>query len=281
MFERYTEKARRVIFFARYEASNYGSPMIETEHLLLGILREDKRIVQTLPDGASESIRKQIENLTPVRPKTATSVDLALSDASKSVLRYAADEADDLGDKYIGCEHLLLALLREKDHHAGRILKGFCLNIEKMREQIQKMPDRDTVQAVRDRIRKYAEPRRGIVRIRSEIFDADHVREAVRRCCEAKFHWRKASWKPRDAIVERKSGKLSLDLTLAEDSANFELVKGGWKKDLCAVCRWELREAEDDHGTGYTNGRDWLCTECYEKFWGRPDFVAGSFGDMT
>jgi len=59
------------------------------------------------------------------------------------------------------------------------------------------------------------------------------------------------------------------------------LVKDGWKKDLCAICRWELFEAEDDHGTGFTNGRDWLCTECYEKFWDRPDFIAGSFGNMT
>jgi hypothetical protein len=82
-------------------------------------------------------------------------------------------------------------------------------------------------------------------------------------------------------MMERKTGKLSLDLTLAEDSANFELIKGGWKRDLCAICRWELFESQDDHGMGYSNGRDWLCTECYEKFWGRPDFIAGSFGDMT
>ena len=64
MFERYTEKARRIIFFARYEASQFGSPYIETEHLLLGLLREDKTLTNRfLRSRASvESIRKQIED---------------------------------------------------------------------------------------------------------------------------------------------------------------------------------------------------------------------------
>jgi len=67
MFERYTEKARRVIFFARYEASQFGSPYIETEHLLLGLLREDKALTNRfLRSHASvESIRKQIEATPP------------------------------------------------------------------------------------------------------------------------------------------------------------------------------------------------------------------------
>ena len=67
MFESYTEKARRVIFFARYEASQFGSPYIETEHLLLGLLREDKALTNRfLRSHASiESIRKQIEGRTP------------------------------------------------------------------------------------------------------------------------------------------------------------------------------------------------------------------------
>ena len=69
MFERYTEKARRVIFFARYEASQFGSPYIETEHLLLGLLREDKALTNRfLRSHASvESIRKQIEGRTTIR----------------------------------------------------------------------------------------------------------------------------------------------------------------------------------------------------------------------
>ena len=74
MFERYTEKARRVIFFARYEASQFGSPYIETEHLLLGLLREDKALTNRfLRSHASvESIRKQIEAHTTIREKVST-----------------------------------------------------------------------------------------------------------------------------------------------------------------------------------------------------------------
>ncbi len=76
MFERYTEKARRVIFFARYEASQFGSPYIETEHLLLGLLREDKALTNRFlrGHGEVEAIHKQIEDHTVAREKVSTSV---------------------------------------------------------------------------------------------------------------------------------------------------------------------------------------------------------------
>src|ERR1700730_15356582 len=112
MFERYTEKARRVIFFARYEASQYGSAVIDTERLLLGILREDKPLTRMLPAGAGESIRAQIDARTLVRQKISTSVDLPLSNASKRVLTYGAEEAERLNHRHIGPEHLMLGLLR-------------------------------------------------------------------------------------------------------------------------------------------------------------------------
>ena len=94
MFERYTEKARRVIFFARYEASQFGTPHIETEHLLLGLLREDKALANrfNLPLAEIESIRKQIEVHTPPGKKVSTSVDLPMSHDSKRILAYAAEE---------------------------------------------------------------------------------------------------------------------------------------------------------------------------------------------
>ena len=98
MFERYTEKARRVIFFARYEASQFGSPYIETEHLLLGLLREDKQLANRFlrSHAAVDSIRKQIEGHTTVREKVSTSVDLPLSHECKRVLAYGAEEAERL-----------------------------------------------------------------------------------------------------------------------------------------------------------------------------------------
>ncbi len=138
MFERYTEKARRVIFFARYEASHFGSQCIETEHLLLGLLREDKALTNRfLRSHASiESIRKQIEGRTPIRDKVSTSVDLPLSQECKRVLAYAAEEAERLAHKHIGTGHLLLGLLREEKSLAAEILRERGLTLSMVREEL-------------------------------------------------------------------------------------------------------------------------------------------------
>ena len=95
MFERYTEKARRAIFFARFEASQFGSPYIESEHLLLGLLREN---AATLSRHAGQNI--QLERILlevtlglTSREKIATSVDLPLTDECKRILAHAAEEA--------------------------------------------------------------------------------------------------------------------------------------------------------------------------------------------
>jgi len=140
MFERYTEKARRVIFFARYEASQFGSPYIETEHLLLGLLREDKALTNRfLRSHASvESIRKQIEGHTTIREKVSTSVDLPLSNECKRVLAYAAEEAERLSHKHIGTEHLLLGLLREEKCFAAEILTERGLRLPAIRDELQR-----------------------------------------------------------------------------------------------------------------------------------------------
>src|SRR6266567_7025355 len=141
MFERYTEKARRVIFFARYEASQFGSPNIETEHLLLGLFREDKsltnRFLRSL--GAIESIRKQVEGRTTIREKGSTSVDLPLSQECKRVLAYAAEEAERLSHKHIGTEHLLLGLLREDKSFAAEILHERGLRLSTLREELTRL----------------------------------------------------------------------------------------------------------------------------------------------
>ena len=116
MFERYTEKARRVIFFARYEASQYGSPYIETEHLLLGLMREDKALANRFlrQQGSIESIRKEIEARITIRERISTSVEVPLSAECKRILNMSAEEAERLGHKHVGTEHLLLGILREE-----------------------------------------------------------------------------------------------------------------------------------------------------------------------
>src|SRR5690242_9724813 len=132
--------ARRVIFFARYEASQFGSPYIETEHLLLGLLREDKALTNRfLRSHASiESIRKQVEGHIPVREKVSTSVELPLSQECKRVLAYAAEEAERLAHKHIGTEHLLLGLLREDKSFAAEILHERGLRLSTLREELSR-----------------------------------------------------------------------------------------------------------------------------------------------
>src|SRR5258708_37071051 len=113
MFGRYTEKARRTIFFARYEASQFGSSFIETEHLLLGLLREDKALANRFlrSHAAVESIRKQIEGHTAPGQKASTSVDRPLSHDCKRGLAYGAEEAQRLNRKHLGTDHPLLGRL--------------------------------------------------------------------------------------------------------------------------------------------------------------------------
>ena len=139
MFERYTETARRVIFFARYEASQFGSPYIETEHLLLGLLREDKALSNrflTRSDASEESIRRQIEENTTIREKTSTSVDLPLSNECTRVLAHSAEEAERLAHRHIGTEHLLLGLLSEEKCYAAAMLQERGLQLPAIREEL-------------------------------------------------------------------------------------------------------------------------------------------------
>lgn len=136
MFEKYTEKARRVIFFARYESSQFGSSCIETEHLLLGLLREDRSLATRFRPATPEDIRKRIEADTVVRKKVSTSVDLPLSDESRRVLGYAAEEAERLSHRHIGTEHLLLGLLRDEKCFAARILHEHFIRLSGVREEL-------------------------------------------------------------------------------------------------------------------------------------------------
>jgi ATP-dependent Clp protease ATP-binding subunit ClpC len=124
MFERYTETARRVIFHARYEASKFGSEHIETEHLLLGILRTDGFLATRLfkTTDKVESIRERIEKQFPQREKISTSVDLPVSQHCKRVLTYAAREAKRLNDERIAAGHLVLGLLHVEDCAASKIM---------------------------------------------------------------------------------------------------------------------------------------------------------------
>jgi ATP-dependent Clp protease ATP-binding subunit ClpC len=141
MFERYTQAARKAVFFARYEASQFGSPEIQTEHLLLGILREDAPLaIRVL--GSTERVshmRRRIEEgIPPAKEKIATAVDLPFSLPGKRVLAYGAEEAERLKHSHIGTEHLLAGLLREETGLAAQIMTEQGLTLAKVREEAAK-----------------------------------------------------------------------------------------------------------------------------------------------
>src|SRR5499427_5243891 len=154
MFERYTERARRVLFFARYEASQLGSISIETEHLLLGLIREGKGLTSRIfarSHLSLENIRKEIEGRTVFREKVSTSVEIPFSAETKRVLQFAAEEADRLLHNYIGTEHLLLGILREERSVAASILMEKGMRLHTVREDIvQLLNEKTTLTRVKE-----------------------------------------------------------------------------------------------------------------------------------
>lgn len=137
MFERYTERARRVLFFARYDASQLGSVQIDTEHLLLGLVREGRGLTFRLFDEFGvvvEKLRAEAEAHAVFVQKLPTSHEIPFSSEAKRALQYAAEEADRLEHAYIGTEHLLLGLLRDETVTAGAILTAHGLTLNGVRE---------------------------------------------------------------------------------------------------------------------------------------------------
>lgn len=140
MFERYNEQARRAVFFARYEASQYGNPYIETEHLLLGLCREDNTVRGILKDaGMYSEIRAEIERrINRSAPSVPTRVEVPLSADCKRVLLFAAEEADRLGQRHVGTEHMLLGLLRVEGSLGAQVARARGLKTEELREKFAK-----------------------------------------------------------------------------------------------------------------------------------------------
>jgi len=292
MFERYTEKARRAVFFARYEASQFGSEFIAPEHLLLGILRDDKQLIrQVLPNVEFESVRLAIEKRAkPSDVRVPVSVDLPLSEDSKLVLKYGMEEADLLNSRHIGTEHLLLALMRDKEFPSAKLLTQFGASLESLRKRVEELPPRtdhaaspQLRQRVLDSVREY---RRTLltpltVEIHGKKRNLEEIRGLVTRLKMQPWYWERKLWQALDVVYERNGKRFSFDTSLAKDESKFLLVKGGWKKDLCAVCGWELFETDDStHGTGCTNGKDWVCEECHQRFIA-GDYFGSAYSDIT
>jgi ATP-dependent Clp protease ATP-binding subunit ClpC len=134
MFHRYTEWARRAVFYSRHEASEFGSPKIESHHLLLGLLREFPDLLEPqLGGGALETICKDLLQRFPPRVKVPTSVDVPLSHECKRVLAYADEESEMLRHDQVDGGHLALGLLREERSEAAAILRQHGIGVEGLR----------------------------------------------------------------------------------------------------------------------------------------------------
>jgi ATP-dependent Clp protease ATP-binding subunit ClpC len=170
MFERYAEEARRVVFMARYEASQAGSREITAEHLLLGWMRECARlnIQNFLSPAAMDSIRSQVEPQSPLREKISTSVDLPLNSESKRALAYAAEESLGLNHEHIGIDHLLLGLLREEKSRAADLLRQHGLTIATVRERLQHTPAAATLSISREQMSVIAETCRDLTAVATQ-----------------------------------------------------------------------------------------------------------------
>jgi len=142
MFDRFTERARKVIILAKEEARRFNHDYIGTEHILLGLIKEGESVAATVlqnMDVGLDTIRLEIEKLVQFGPSTVVAGDIPFTPKAKKVIELAMDEARRLGHNYIGTEHLLLGLIKEGEGVASHVLLNIGLDLNKVRTEIIKL----------------------------------------------------------------------------------------------------------------------------------------------
>ena len=142
MFNRFTERARKVIILAKEEARRFNHDYIGTEHILLGLVREGEGVAAAVLQkmGVSlENIRLEIEKLVQPGPTTQIIGDIPFTPRAKKALELAAEEARSLGHNYIGTEHLLLGLIREGEGMASQVLLNLGLDLNTVRNEVMEL----------------------------------------------------------------------------------------------------------------------------------------------
>lgn len=142
MFNRFTERARKVILLAKEEAKRFNHDYIGTEHVLLGLVREGEGVAAAVLESlglSSDNVRMEIEKLVKAGPSTLISGDLPFTPKAKKVMELSMDEAVSLGHNYIGTEHLLLGLLREGEGVAAQVLIALGLDMSKARTEVMRL----------------------------------------------------------------------------------------------------------------------------------------------
>ncbi len=138
MFGHFTEKAQRVMYYAQEEARAMNYPAVGTEHLLMGILREGDTVAARALADLDVTLDKVHELIAQVVTPSKTPVgnEIAITPRVKKVLQYAQEEAVRWGVNYIGTEHLLLGLLREREGLAAQVLQALSVNVDDVRKQV-------------------------------------------------------------------------------------------------------------------------------------------------
>ncbi len=142
MFNRFTERARKVIVYAKEEARRFNHDYIGTEHLLLGLIREGEGVAAAVLQKLGldlETIRLEVEKLVQAGPSTQVVGDIPFTPRSKKALELSAEEARALGHNYIGTEHLLLGLVKEGEGMAYRVLLNLGLDLGKLRNEVMEL----------------------------------------------------------------------------------------------------------------------------------------------
>ncbi|MEO0512256.1 MAG: ATP-dependent Clp protease ATP-binding subunit [Planctomycetota bacterium] len=139
MFERFTDRARKVMALANQEAQRFNHEYIGTEHILLGLVKEGSGVGANVLKALGVDLRKvrlEVEKLVRAGPEMVTMGKLPQTPRAKKVIEYAIEEARNLNHNYVGTEHLLLGLLREHDGVAAQVLRNLGLKLEEVREEV-------------------------------------------------------------------------------------------------------------------------------------------------
>src|SRR6056297_2546541 len=139
MFERFTDRARKVMALANQEAQRFNHEYIGTEHILLGLVKEGSGVGANVLKNLSvdlHKVRVEVEKLVRAGPDMVTMGKLPQTPRAKKVIEYAIEEARNLNHNYVGTEHLLLGLLREHDGVAAQVLMNLGLKLEEVREEV-------------------------------------------------------------------------------------------------------------------------------------------------
>ena len=150
MYERFTDRARKVMQLANQEAQRFNHDFIATEHILLGLIKEGSGVAAKVLKGLDlglGKVRLAVENFVQSGPDMVTMGKLPQTPRAKRVIEYAIEEARNLNHNYVGTEHILLGLLRESEGIAAQVLMNLGLKLEDVRQEVLNLLGAEPVQA--------------------------------------------------------------------------------------------------------------------------------------